>query len=370
MLNDWSGKQVIDEEGNKILTSLLVAGEKNRFNQFTGVVVGDVQQTHSNTSNELNGYGVYGFKDGTNRFKLDEDGNFFVGQNDGSYLKFDDEGFMLNLKSGNFIIDSNNFSVNSNGDVYMKGIIEATSGGSIGGWKIDSTSLRYAQNGRLTFLEPGGIDAYCEDSNTRNLVIGSGASGSISFGVGYDGSLYSSNANITGTITAKEGDIAGWKIDSYTLSGGSNETGSSYFYLCANPNGDDSYMATKDPDNNWCFCVDKTGHLHATGATIGGHIEATSGSFKGTLSAGSYVSGNIQNGTFNLPFQNGYQKGSGFKLTGLKSGVDGYIIINENGIYIGCAGSSLNFTGILCSSKGQSNVYHNGAGAKIATESY
>jgi hypothetical protein len=74
-LNEWDGELKLDEENNAVFSSLLVAGEKNNENKFTGVVIGDIQKTHGEEEGEANGYGIYGFKEGVKSFSLDENGN-------------------------------------------------------------------------------------------------------------------------------------------------------------------------------------------------------------------------------------------------------------------------------------------------------
>ena len=231
LLNEWNGKVILDEDNNAVLASMLVAGEKNKLNQFTGVVIGDVQKAYD----DIDGYGVYGFKNGTNRFRLDEDGNFFVGQKDGSYLSFDDEGFMLKLKNGNFIIESNNFNVDSNGNVSMTGYVKATSG-HVGNWLITEGRIETGSwdPDELAFISTGTEAWMGNDVGNKEWMLYF----KNKFGVTTDGTLYAykgyiggdlkvAAASITGKLTADQIEASALTVDTISvdkITGGTNSS--------------------------------------------------------------------------------------------------------------------------------------------------
>lgn len=105
------------------------------------------------------------------------------------------------------------------------------------------------------------------------------------FYVDNTGYLYANNVSISGNITATGGKIGGFTIDSDCL--WNNQM--SYHY--ADYNGDGVYLGTDGIGcGNGNFYVTKTGSLHATNATITGHIDATSG----TIGSCSIVNGVLQ----------------------------------------------------------------------------
>ena len=88
MLNEWDGTLTIDEKNGTILTTMLGAGRKNNQNQFSGVLIGDVQDgTDLNESETLTG--VYGFQNGIMTYGLKENGSAFFGAYDNGRIEID-----------------------------------------------------------------------------------------------------------------------------------------------------------------------------------------------------------------------------------------------------------------------------------------
>jgi hypothetical protein len=94
-------------------------------------------------------------------------------------------------------------------------------GGKIGGWTINSTSLtkKTADTGGYTIginapstVTPSVNRAFYVDDDTA------GTSDPNPFYVRYDGFLHAGNADITGTMTASGGFIGGWTINTNSLS--------------------------------------------------------------------------------------------------------------------------------------------------------
>jgi hypothetical protein len=131
------------------------------------------------------------------------------------------------------------------------------------------------------------------------------------FWVKHDGSVKASNADITGKIvvtnsnsTVNTGTVGGWKADSDGLSNGGK--------LVLSPSGGAITGAINNSGSrsDWAifmngnFGVLTNGTMYAANANIKGHIEATSGTFSGTIEAatikGSTVSGTtITGGSIN-----------------------------------------------------------------------
>lgn len=160
------------------------------------------------------------------------------------------------------------------GNAYFNGTMVSSSG-KIGGFSLSENSI---QNGSLGLS--GGV-LICTGTNSYASIGGSNSingwcfTAGSTFGVTNTGTLYATNANITGVINANSG-----KIGSFTL--------------------DNKYMQSTDEtvglsptDVNWAFWaggasmstvkfrVTHAGVLYATGATISGSITATSGNIGG-----------------------------------------------------------------------------------------
>ena len=167
------------------------------------------------------------------------------------------QGSFLNLKDGSFT--SPNLSWDSNGNLIAKnanlsGEITATKG-TIGKYEITDQWLTTGSGSTCTGI--GGNQAFwagAEDSN------------SAPFRVGYDGKLTSSNADITGTITATNGKIGRYDITSTYLmtNSGSNASGIG---------GNQAFWAGAEDSNSAPFRVGYDGVLWAENAAIRGSIE-------------------------------------------------------------------------------------------------
>lgn len=221
------------------------------------------------------------------------------------------QGIKLTDHLGNYTSDKK-FILKSDGSLYantvdLSGNINAESG-TIGGWEITSNIIgnkfiSEVINGRAVGIAPG-IDTdtleitsvYSDGGGTKGLCFWAGAwwqSGCGDYGDVYiskspfrvysDGSLYASIGNIGGwTLNNDYIGTYGAVADTVFMSQGGkgahvNATGESpacVFYSKGN------------------FAVDTTGKLYATGANISGHITATSGSFSGTLNAGTLLCSN------------------------------------------------------------------------------
>ena len=167
------------------------------------------------------------------------------------------QGSFLNLGDGSFT--SPNLSWDSNGNLIatnanLSGEITATEG-TIGKYEITDQWLTTGSGSTCTGI--GGNQAFwagAEDSN------------SAPFRVGYDGKLTSSNADITGTITATNGKIGRYDITSTYLmtNSGSNASGIG---------GNQAFWAGAEDSNSAPFRVGYDGVLWAENAAIRGSIE-------------------------------------------------------------------------------------------------
>ena len=218
------------------------------------------------------------------------------------------QGSFLNLSDGSFT--SPNLSWDSNGNLIAKnanlsGEITATKG-TIGKYEITDQWLTTGSGSTCTGI--GGNQAFWaggEDSN------------SAPFRVGYDGKLTSSNADITGTITATNGKIGRYDITSTYLmtNSGSNASGIG---------GNQAFWAGAEDSNSAPFRVGYDGVLWAENAAIRGSIET------GNLGdEGDTVS--IINGHIGIQ---GTSNNVEIYSTGFKFGIDGdyYLMSVSEGV--------------------------------------
>lgn len=275
-INGWDGTTLDTGDGNYVFAPQVGAGKKESDNTFTGVVMGKDSGQQK--------IGLYGYQKGVNTFGFKEDGTAFIGaQSGGGQIQFDgnnatiqgggggdsDTGMTITLaKRGSnedaIKLGKGNFKVTYDGTMYaVQGVIGGTGRGTNdSGWKIttgrlysgtnrgyielnsanDSNYFIFAgsstaenanfsvrKDGTLT-AKSGNIGSWQITSSSlqsSNGRVGMAPTGNQSFWAG-DGAfyvtpggyLYSSNANISGTISADGGEIGGWTIGSNYLQGG------------------------------------------------------------------------------------------------------------------------------------------------------
>lgn len=208
-LNDWDGNSIsIDKDGNGMILSPQVgAGKKNKDNSFTGVLIGTVDDAQDSRQQT----GLLGYAEGVRSIFLDaETGKAEFGTKGSNQIIIDPSSGKAEIKSGNYVsgktgmlIDfstpkiefgSGNFTINKDGKITAKG------GGSIAGWIIGDR--------RLTSDE-GAVGIASIDDEIDGVKhgyafwAGSRSPASANFSVGYDGHLKSNSATIGGwTIDA------------------------------------------------------------------------------------------------------------------------------------------------------------------------
>ena len=116
--------------------------------------------------------------------------------------------------------------------------------------------------------------ALCSDASSPAFGVTGGNWEDANFKVNWDGSLYASEANITGIINAKKGgSIAGWQLSEnaiYSTKVGMSNNMSNYAFWAGHEKGWSSSVQAP-------FRVGHDGSLVATNATITGTINATNG---------------------------------------------------------------------------------------------
>lgn len=109
LLNNWDGSLQINTKDGTILSNLVGAGKKNDNNEFSGVLMGDIDKSDiDNTDggvffNPHTGMGLYGFHNGAQSFGFNVDGTAFIGQSGGGRIAFDgNQGYIY---SANWLLD-------------------------------------------------------------------------------------------------------------------------------------------------------------------------------------------------------------------------------------------------------------------------
>ena len=209
-VNKWSGRTVIDEENNRIMTGFLVAGRKNKSdNTFTGVMMGDFQA--QDPDGRVIDSGVLGQKDGETRFKLGTDGSFYVGTGAENNIQFEDK--LLSISSNKFTLKTDNLTIDSTVsssdedaiNFRNKFIVKGNGNATIGGWDITTdylgTSAKAATD--TFFISQKGQKAgsswfpdLSESSKYKSWYIYC----KDKFNVDNTGKLYASGAEIAGKI--------------------------------------------------------------------------------------------------------------------------------------------------------------------------
>lgn len=190
--------------------------------------------------------------------------------------------------SGGVIADENTtaFFVEHSGYLFarnakIKGNVTADSG-NIGGCTIDNAGI-YSGSGSNT----AGMGLYCQ----RHAFWAGGSltdavNGTAAFVVGHNGKLIANDAVIRGNVTAENGQIGGWSINTNYLQGA---WGSNYVKIKVPDNTDDTTFLDVKYNGTFPFAVTKTGHLTANDANITGTIKANKGNF-GAWSLTNYSS--------------------------------------------------------------------------------
>ena len=175
-INSWNGELQINKDTNAVMANIMAAGVKEKDNTFTGVIMGSTSI----------GTGLYGYKEGHSIFKLNTEGELWIGNADdgGNYLSFKD------------------------GGLFVQGTISATDG-NIAGWLIKENYLvKRTEDGYGIGLSVNEVEL---GNNSTVFAIGNldteSTWNTAEFRVNGKGELTATGATITGTINATEGKI-------------------------------------------------------------------------------------------------------------------------------------------------------------------
>lgn len=305
-LNDWDGNSIsIDEDGGFILSPQMGAGKKNDLNQFTGVLMGKVQESNKTQSET----GLFGYHDGERSFTLDaEDGHAIFGQGQGSlaidpsagkallysgdyWKNYTEKGLPQNYNSSNksgsgFLIDLSSARMESGSGGFTldgsNGYVTIQHGGTIGGWNVGDNEL----SSRDRKIGLHSWDNQNDTDSTWAIWSGNG-----NFVVNYGGHLTATTA---------------------TIGSGTNKI------TIGRSAGSDSYSALYSGSHNQLSSTNSGFYLGTDGLSIGSNFSVTSSGAltakSGTIAGWTIGSNNFRNG------KTGYASGNG---TGVYLGTDG-----------------------------------------------
>lgn len=191
VINAWDGKSlVLDEETSTILAAAISAGKKNsEDNTFSGVMIGDWgnKDVEGSISKQT---GVYGFHHGAMSYAFKEDGTAFLGKYGKGRIHINGNDatiYSTNWAEQGMMIDLNDPYIQLNG------------------------TYSYKDDNNNTVTESGSINLSAKPYTQYPLEIGS------KFKVKWDGTIYATNGNFTGTISAStlQSGAAGITLDGF-----------------------------------------------------------------------------------------------------------------------------------------------------------
>ena len=178
LLNAWDGATFdINTKTGVIMSNVLTAGVKDDSNTFTGIIAGEIQSLDTTSYHNT---GVFGFKGGKNIFRLTDEGEFYVGNNENNRIHLDKSGNLfidsdqlkieatsinINANSGNFVIKSINsdyeFKI-GNSTNYLSFVDDAFELKVTDNFELDSEILKISsiknQNEGITIYNTSGLE--------------------------------------------------------------------------------------------------------------------------------------------------------------------------------------------------------------------
>ena len=206
-LNKWDGALEINEKKNYVLAAQIAAGRKEDDNTFSGVMMGAWERgTNGNEITDTTG--LYGFHHGAMSYAFKDDGTGFIGRDTGGRINFDGTSGTLT---------SNRYACNAGGmriDL-QDGIIEmiAPNGTNDFHLVLDENGNKVGQT-ITTNYDANKVLGITLDVTQDKTPFHIGKL----FSVDWDGTLVATNGEFSGKITANDGTIAGWEINSTSLS--------------------------------------------------------------------------------------------------------------------------------------------------------
>ena len=299
-INNWDGNKLYTGQNDEYLFAPQIGAGKKENGQFTGVVMGI--RVKGGTRKEIG----------------------LIGKHQGQ------DSFFLDAETGNA-----DFGVAGEGQIQMRPGGTST----IAQWRINNASLTKSIGTTIVGLyssADGRIESgksvafYAGDSSTSKRVY-----------ITYDGYLYANNANISGTITAHDGDIGGWIINSSGLTGG---TSSVYIRAGKTSADDDSTTGFFLSQNTFSIGNSTTYFKYSYG-----NLNIANSSLGLTLDNNQFLVGNTSGSYMQ------YTPGGGLKINGMitaTSGKIGPFNVNANYIWTEYTVSGVNKRNFILGQKG------------------
>ena len=194
-LRDWNGDLTIDSAQNRILANSIAAGKMSE-NKFTGVIMGEIGKFDDIANNQ---FGVFGYKNGTSVFRLDQNGNAY---------------FEGTIEAGKGHIAGWNIE-KSPAILYCNKYIDKEEDGKGNTLNINTTYSTALRAG----TESMAFAVYSKEGNHSNSIPSKEYGWGYEFYVSKRGKLYAKNAEITGDITATSIDLGDNEIPQDNVSG-------------------------------------------------------------------------------------------------------------------------------------------------------
>ncbi len=204
----------------------------------------------------------------------------------------------LNLSGDRFTLSSTNTSISSDGTITCDKFIGK--GGTIGGWNIESNSIRKitADNKYCAGMNIATAGTDWVFATLTNSIPGSGSwnTWKEQWYVRADGLMYAANAIISGTAYINKGKIGGWTIDEFSISTVIKDNTESYLISLKTETDKDLYVfevlrgdGEEGYDrSNPMWAIDRNGKMKARRAEItGGYINIHSKDNTGYIVADS-----------------------------------------------------------------------------------
>ena len=149
-INSWNGQLLIDEDNNRVMAATIAAGHKNQQNQFTGVIMGDIERISDVSGSKRVTTGLLGYKDGAESFGWMSDGTGFIGK----------------AGKGQILLNGDKSTIQSASYTATKTVAETLQNGSdiydvrFDQEQVDPANLQGVREGTLIDLDDGYIDMW------------------------------------------------------------------------------------------------------------------------------------------------------------------------------------------------------------------
>lgn len=180
---NWTGKEVQTSE-TFVLTPFLAAGTLESDKTFTGTMLGE----------QDNIWGIFGYQKGVPRYSFTEDGTMYIGQKNGSYITFNDDGELY--------INAESFNLSTADGSYIKSGSNGTLEINTSNFELSSDNIEINKRGLK--IKGNGDFSVHSSKKEKDVLYFDSATG---------------NLTLEGAVKAISGNIGEWNIDNTKISG-------------------------------------------------------------------------------------------------------------------------------------------------------